>query len=221
MFALLAWVIGRYRLHGNCLAFRYAYRHVFAHATSEKTNHPAQEKRCSNPSRVRSFFRGIGHQTKQGKSEVINQRKTGQGLCSKGLKNSCKKKGKITVKKGYFYLTNALNCGIIYIALIGEGRKPYTIKKEARGNPLKFNPPQNYMDNQARKASQAAYCVRKSTCTPNVSSGADLTSRPLLIYTLIESGLQRRFSMNWKSTNDIAFAIATETNPSGEYGKGV
>ena len=96
------------------------------------------------------------------------------------IENSCKKM-KIVVKKGYFYLTNALKCGIIYIVLIGEGRKPYTIKKEARGNPLKFNPPQNYMDNQARKASQAAYCVRKSTCTPNVSSGADLTSRPLLI----------------------------------------
>ena len=27
--------------------------------------------------------------------------------------------------------------------------------------------------------------------------------------------------MNWKSTNDIAFAIATETTQGGEYGKGV
>ena len=59
------------------------------------------------------------------------------------VENSCKKM-KIIVKKGYFYLTNALNCGIIYIALIGEGRKPCTIKKEARGNPLKLNPPLNY-----------------------------------------------------------------------------
>ena len=109
------------------------------------------------------------------------------------VENSCKKM-KIIVKKGYFYLTNALKCGIIYIVLIGEGRKPYTIKKEARGNPLKFNPPQNYMDNQARKASQAAYCVRKSTCTPNVSSGAEFNQPSTFNYTLIESGLQRRFS---------------------------
>ena len=57
------------------------------------------------------------------------------------VENSCKKM-KIIVKKGYFYLTNALKCGIIYIVLIGEGRKPCTIKKEARGNPLKLSPRQ-------------------------------------------------------------------------------
>ena len=36
-------------------------------------------------------FRGIGHQTKQGKSEVINQRKTGHGIGSQGLKIVVKK----------------------------------------------------------------------------------------------------------------------------------
>ena len=54
-------------------------------------------------------FRGIGHQTKQGKSEVSNQRKTGQGIGSQGLKIIVKKVI-FRQKKGFFYLTiNAEN----------------------------------------------------------------------------------------------------------------
>ena len=88
-------------------------------------------------------FRGSRQQTGHAQSEVIKQRKTQVGNRFERVENSCKKKEN-NRKKRYFYLTNALNCGIIYIALIGEGRKPCTIKKEARGNPLKLNPPLNY-----------------------------------------------------------------------------
>ena len=45
-------------------------------------------------------FRGIGHQTKQGKSEVRNQRKTGQDRGSQGLKIVVKKM-KFVKKKGH------------------------------------------------------------------------------------------------------------------------
>ena len=46
-------------------------------------------------------FRGSRQQTGQAQSEVIKQRKTGQGLCSQGLKIVVKKR-KIIVKKGIF-----------------------------------------------------------------------------------------------------------------------
>ena len=55
-----------------------------------KSNHQRRkETRQSVTGSV--VFRGIGHQTKQGKSEVSNQRKTGQGIGSQGLKTVVKK----------------------------------------------------------------------------------------------------------------------------------
>ena len=58
---------------------------------------PPAEKKSSTKERDATIrhgfgrFRGIGHQTKQGKSEVSNQRKTGQGIGSQGLKIVVKK----------------------------------------------------------------------------------------------------------------------------------
>ena len=57
---------------------------------------PPAEKKSSTKKMLQSVtgsvvFRGIGHQTKQGKSEVRNQRKTGQGIMFARVENSCKK----------------------------------------------------------------------------------------------------------------------------------
>ena len=67
----LAWELPRLPLHLQA-GFRACHQ--------RKTNHQRRKKMLQSVTGS-VVFRGIGHQTKQGKSEVSNQRKTGQGLC--------------------------------------------------------------------------------------------------------------------------------------------
>ena len=99
-------VIGRYRLHGNCLAFRYAYRQVFAHATSGKAI-ISEGKRCSNPSRVRSFLGEAVIKRSRENQRLETSEKTGQGIMFARVENSCKKKEN-SCKKRVFLLDKRL-----------------------------------------------------------------------------------------------------------------
>ena len=95
----LAWELPRLPLHLQA-GFRACHQ--------RKRNHQRRKKMLQSVTGS-VVFRGIGHQTKQGKSEVSNQRKTRQGLCSQGLKIIVKKVI-FRQKKGFFYLTiNAEN----------------------------------------------------------------------------------------------------------------
>ena len=94
---------------------------------------PPAEKKSSTKKMLQSVtgsvvFRGIGHQTKQGKSEVRNQRKTGQGIRFARVENNRKKSDNYR-KKRVFLLDKRLEMWY-NILVIGIGRKPYTIKRK-------------------------------------------------------------------------------------------
>ena len=131
---------------------------------------PPAEKKSSAKKMLQSvtisvvFGEAVSRQGRQ-KPEVIKQRKTQVSHRFARVENSCKK-NENNRKKRVFLLDKRLKLWY----------NIYNVKRRRVETPQRITTPRQCfetIDYHDRKASQAAQCVRKSTCTPNVSSGAD------------------------------------------------